>query len=260
MNLSKASAFLSIFAFAYSTRAAVTFSEDFSSGKGSNLIVTGGSETTIDFAGGSANFTGLDSSGATRAYLGTSATFDLAVAFTAEVDVIVPNGSGGNGLAFFGFGTGQRGDSSQGGGAPSFYEPSVGPTAYIALLPNDFNLAGIASADFAGSVMGGLSAPIPGAGPVGSGSHKLQMIYNPSNSSLQFAYKKQGATGAGDPWQVATSINISDNNFTNANGRVFFGGSGAVTFDNLNLVVVPEVSTMTLVALFSCVTLVRRKR
>lgn len=248
-----------------STRAAMTFAEDFSSlARGPNLVVTGGSETTIDYSGGTAKFTGAMSSGSTRAYLGTDLTFDLAVAFTAEIDVSVPDGSTGNGLAFFGFGTGQRGDSSVVDGAPSYYEPSTGPTAYLALLPSDFgNGVGsmIASADLNSSILSGTSLVIPGSGPVGSGNHKLQMIYNGAGF-LQFAYKKEGATGPGDPWVVASTIDISDNGFTNFNGRVFFGGSGDVTFDNLSVtgVLVPEPSIASLFAIVSCAALFRRRR
>jgi len=252
--------FFTALALSSSTRAAMTFAEDFLSGRGPNLVVTGGSETTIDYSGGTAKFTGAMSSGSTRAYLGTDLTFDLAVAFTAEIDVSVPDGSTGNGLAFFGFGSGQRGDSSVVNGAPSYYEPSTGPTAYLALLPSDFGNdvdSMIASADLNSFILSGTSLVIPGSGPVGTGNHKLQMMYNGAGS-LQFAYKKDGL----GEWVTATTIDISDNGFTNFNGRVFFGGSGDVTFDNLSVtgVLVPEPSVASLFAIVSCAALFRRRR
>ncbi len=230
-----------------SANAAISFTEDFSSNTaGGNLVVTGGSAADIDFSAGTARFTGTNGTGSGRAYLGTNTAFDLGVDFVVEVGVIIPNTSGGNGVAFFGFGAGQRGDSTGGGGAPSYYEPSDGPATYIALIPDDFggaNAGKIAYADYDTTVTGGTAGAFYQSGGLdvllGSGSHRLQMSYSASTNLLQFSYKENGI---GSFVALGPALLISDNGFSSSTGQLFFGGSGNVTFDNVSLVVPPPLN------------------
>jgi PEP-CTERM putative exosortase interaction domain len=243
----------------------VSFSEDFSSNTaGPNLGLKGGSSANIDFSAGNARFTGTNPLGAERAYIGTSTNFNLAQDFTVEVQVTVPSAGGGNGVALFGFGSGTPGDSSAGGG-PSYYEPSAGPAAYVALIPDDFGNPGsnskISYADFNAANTGGTAATFYASGGndviLGSGTHRVRMSYNASTTTLTFSYQEDSI---GSFINLGPSINIGDNGFNSTTGQIFMGGAGGVTYDNVNVTVIPEPSHLAMLAFVSAGTLLRRTR
>ncbi len=250
--------------YASAANGAVSFSEDFSSNtSGPNLGLKGGSSSNIDFSAGNARFTGTESTGSQRAYIGTSTNFNLAQDFTVEVEVTVPSAGGGNGVALFGFGSGQPGDSSSGGG-PSYYEPSLGPSAYVALIPSDFgppNASKITYADFNAGNTGGTAATFYQSGGndviLGSGTHRLRMTYSASTTTLTFSYQEDGI---GSFINLGPGINIGDNGFDSTSGQIFMGGAGGVTYDNVNVTVVPEPSHIALLSLVSAGAMLRRAR
>lgn len=255
----------SLLTFCASANGAVSFSEDFSSNTaGPNLGLKGGSAANIDFSAGNARFTGTESTGAQRAYIGTSTNFNLAQDFIVEVEVTVPSAGGGNGVALFGFGSGTPGDSSSGGG-PSYYEPSAGPSAYVALIPDDFGNPStnskISYADFNAANTGGTAATLYQSGGndviLGSGTHRLRMAYSASTTTLTFSYQEDGI---GSFIDLGPGINIGDNGFDSTTGQIFMGGAGGVTYDNVNVSVIPEPSHITMFALLSAGGLLRRTR
>ena len=257
-----ATSFLGLLA---SANGAVSFSEDFSSNTaGPNFGLKGGSSADIDYSAGNARFTGTEATGAQRAYIGTSTDFNLAQDFTVEVQVTVPSAGAGNGVAFFGFGSGAPGLSNVAGG-PSYYEPSAGPSAYIALIPDDFPNANvnseIAYADFnAGNTGGTATTQFTSGGNdvvLGSGTHRVRMSYSASTSSLTFSYQEDGI---GSFIDLAPAIPIGDNGFDSTTGQVFMGGAGGVIYDNVNVTVIPEPGHAVMLALVSTGVLLRRAR
>lgn len=245
----------------FAANGATSFVEDFSSNTmGPNLVVTGGSGSDINFSGGNAAFTGTSATGSQRAYLGTNMAFDLGVDFIAELGVFIPTTGGGNNIAFFGFGTGQTGVSAPG---PSFFEPSQGPTTYIAVIGDgvgNSNAQKIAYADFDSAVTGGTATNIYQSGGndvlLGSGSHRLRMSYSGTTGLLEFSYQEDSI---GSFIALAPAINIADNGFTSTTGQLFFGGSGNAVFDDVSLTVVPEPSQVTLLGV-ACLGLILRRR
>ena len=255
----------SLLTFCASANGAVSFNEDFSSNTaGPNLGLKGGSSANIDFSAGNARFTGTNPLGAERAYIGTSTNFNLAEDFTVEVQVTVPLGGGGNGVALFGFGPGTIGASGP-EGDPSYYEPSVGPSAYIALIPTDFPQPGSASnityADFNAGNTGGTAATFYQSGGndvlLGSGTHRVRMTYDASTTTLTFSYQ---ANSSGSFIDLGPGINIGDNGFNSTTGQIFMGGAGGVTYDNVSVTVIPEPSHLAMFALVSAGTILRRTR
>lgn len=255
----------SLLTFCASANGAVSFNEDFSSNTaGPNLGLKGGSSANIDFSAGNARFTGTETTGSQRAYIGTSTNFNLAQDFTVEVQVTVPSTGGGNGVALFGFGSGTPGDSSSGGG-PSYYEPSLGPAAYIALIPDDFPDANsnseITYADFNAGNTGGTAQTFYQSGGndvvLGSGTHRVRMTYNASTTTLTFSYQEDGV---GSFIDLGPGINIGDNGFDSTTGQIFMGGAGGVIYDNVSVTVIPEPSHLAMVALLSTGALLRRAR
>lgn len=256
----------SLLAFCASANGAVSFSEDFSSNTaGPNLGLKGGSSANIDYSAGSARFTGTAPTGSERAYIGTSTNFNLAQDFTVEVQVTVPSAGGGNGVALFGFGSGAPGDSSAGDGGSSYYEPSAGPSAYIALIPDDFPDANanseITYADFNAGNTGGTANTFYQSGGndvvLGSGTHRVRMSYNASTSTLTFSYQEDGV---GSFIDLGPAINIGDNGFDSTTGQIFMGGAGGVIYDNLNVTVIPEPGQAVMLAVVSAGVLLRRTR
>ena len=267
MNSSKILTVATFLSLSVAAVAATSFTEDFSGfNSGSSLGVKGGNLVDIDFSAGTARFTGDDTTGAERAYLGTNMNFDLGVDFVAEVGVSIPGTGGGNNVAFFGFGAGQRGVSAPGGpspGAPSYYEPSEGPAAYVALIGDSFsppNARKIAYADFGTGVTEGTANNLYKSGGVdvllGSGIHRMRMTYTAANQQLEFAYQ---AGSLGSFVALGPAISIANNGFSTTTGQLFFGGSGNIAFDNVSLVV-PEPGNAVLLSVVFIGALLRRRR
>jgi hypothetical protein len=263
-RLLKVAVATSLLVFCASANGAVSFNEDFSSNTaGPNLGLKGGSSANIDFSAGNARFTGTEPTGSERAYIGTSTNFNLAQDFTVEVEVTVPSTGGGNGVALLGFGSGTPGDSSI-GGAPSYYEPSAGAAAYIALIPDDFaapNTSKVAYADFnAGNTGGTADNLYQSSGNdviLGSGTHRVRMTYSASTSTLTFSYQEDGI---GSFIDLAPGINIGDNGFDSTSGQIFMGGAGGVIYDNVNVTVIPEPTQAAMLLIVSAGVMLRRAR
>lgn len=237
--------------------AATTFTEDFSSNTmGPNLVLGGGSGTDIDYSASNAHFTGTDSSSSQRAYLASGMAYDLGVNFVVDAVVTIPTATGGASdgpkVAFFGLGSGNRGDSSGSGGSPSYNEPSAGPSAYAAFFSAGGGL--IATGDFDSTDTGGTAANIQ-TPTLGAGTHRLRMTYDATAGTVTFEFQEDGIGG----YTALDPVTVSDNGF-GASSSFFFGGAGGVVFDDISAVVIPEPGQAMLAALGLAGMALRRRR
>lgn len=202
--------------------AATYLTEDFSTDFGV-LIDTGGSGMSVVEDGvakiGSASNDGRD-------WYGTADTDYNTITFTAQVDVVVEAGSNHASSLFFGLGMGL--DADNGGLAPGFDEPSVGPAVYVAVRDNPFgsHILGDFAADSDGNVIG-----VNTDGPAGPGTHTLRLSHDHVGSTVDF-FISLNQTGI---FSLLSTVDISDNGFDATNTRVFFGAAEGRIFDNFQV-------------------------
>ncbi len=188
----------------------MSFKEDFHS----NTLPAGLEQPGFSpiYANGAVTFPNND-----RRYLQTVANYNN-TNFIAEVTVTVNNGSGGNGIAFFGLGSGV---------ASYFYgEPRVSPTTYVRLFPDDFH----------GGAVGITTSTAESIGNVfnaaGQGTHRVRITWDRVTKTFTVAIQKNYTGGPFSP--TATIVLTPDNEaFGDTNTRIYFGGAGNAVFDDL---------------------------
>lgn len=191
-----------------------SFAENFNAGSlPSSLEAASGVPT---FSGGTVNFPG--SNDYNRTYLQTIANYNN-TNFVAEVTVKVATCCGGTGAAFFGLGQ----------GVPSywFHEPRNSPTTYVRIAPDDFG------AFFA--ITTSTTENIGTATAAGTGTHRVRLTWDHVAKSFTAAIQKNYTGGTFTP--TYTIALAPDNEFFgDTNTRIFFGGAGNSTFDDLRVV------------------------
>ncbi len=200
---------------------------------------TGGTAAT--FNGVNAAFPGAGSGG--RSYLRTVADDYNTASFVADITVTLLS-NGGNGVAFFGMGTGEP--------FPSFFnEPRIGPHIYMRPGPDNFLGGAINFTDQA--------VEIPFGGDLaGTGTHRLRMVWDAVLQQMTFAIDQDYTGGAFSATSTFGTFDGSNNGFGITNSRIFFGGTSGTTFDDLVVSVVPEPASLTMMTLGSL--LLRRAR
>lgn len=231
--------------------AAVDVSEDFTTDFGA-LVDTGGSGTST-VTGGVAEIGTPGGGNDGRDWYGTSDTDYGLFNFVAEVDVVVEAGTNNENSLYLGLGVGN--DADNGGGAPGFDEPSVGPAVYVGVRDNAG--ANHILGDFDGTSTGAAIGANT-AGPAGAGTHTLRLDYDGITADFSIDL---GQTGT---FALLSSIPAADNGFDGTNSRVFIGASQGRQFDNFNVTVgeriIPEPTSLVLFGLGTVGTLCMRRR
>ena len=192
-----------------------SFAESFEDGLPGTLEQSG--PLTPDFTSGAAVFTGGNEFG--RTYLRTAANYDT-TNFVAEMTVTVTSGFGGSGLAFVGFGA----------GVPNcgfFCEPMTAPSIYARIGPNDFG-------PFV-AITNGAVENIGSTVDGGDGTHRVRITWNHVTGGFTFAIHRNYAGGPFVPTSIIGPVVVTDV-FGDTNSRIFFGGAGNATFDDLRVV------------------------
>lgn len=152
-----------------------------------------------------------------RRYLRTIANYNN-TSFTAEVTVTVVSGGGGSGIGFIGFGA----------GVPNcgFYcEPMFAPSIYARVAPDDFNPS-----------VNVTNGPVEHIGYTpddgGTGTHRLRITWDHVTKGFTFAIHRYYTGGPFVPTTTIGPVIVTDV-FGATNSRIFFGGAGNVTFDDL---------------------------
>jgi len=232
--------------------AASSIVEDFSSNTIGALVTTGtvSGAAAADYSGG--NMTLPVGGDTQRSYIGTPDLDYHSVSFSAQVDVVITATGGAN--AFFGLGPGLVGGDGSGGG-PAFGEPSTGPVLFGAFNADDRDGGQINTGDFNTGTTDNVSGTGGDTPVVGSGSHTLFLDWDANTQMLDISASING----GAQTALAT-LDGSDNGFTAADSRIFFGGDGSTIFDNFRVTVVPEPSTTLLAGFVGLFGLARRRR
>jgi hypothetical protein len=157
-----------------------------------------------------------------RRYLRTVANYDT-TRFVADVTVTINDGQdGGNGIVFFGLGAGVAGGE--------FGEPVTAPAAMARVSPTDFfNFFSMATStnDHLDYI----------AGLPGSGTHRLRISWDPSSALFTIAVHPNYTGG---PFVSAQTFSeVLTEPFGPTDSRIFFGGAGNSTFDDLQVVTLP---------------------
>jgi hypothetical protein len=152
-----------------------------------------------------------------RGYTRTVGNYDT-TGFVAEVTVTVAAGFGGEGMGFFGFGAGEPNDGFWG-------EPMTAPSIYARIGPDDFG-------PFVGITDGYTEHIGDTPGEAGDGTHRLRITWNPATQAFTFAIHQHYAGGPFVPTTTIGPVTVTDT-FSPTDSRIFFGGAGNATFDNL---------------------------
>lgn len=166
-----------------------------------------------NYSGGVVTFPDYD-----RRYLRTIANYNNS-SFIAEVTVTVSTGFGGEGMAFIGFGAGEP-------NCGFFCEPMVAPNIYARIGPDDFG-------PFVG-VTNGIVEHIGDTVDAGDGTHRVRITWNHVTQEFTFAIHRYYAGGPFVPTTVIGPVVVTDV-FGDSNSRIFFGGAGNATFDDLQV-------------------------
>jgi hypothetical protein len=156
-----------------------------------------------------------------RGYTRSVGNFDT-TGFVAEVTVTVAAGFEGAGMGFFGFGAGER-------NFDFFDEPATSPAIYARIGPDDF---GPFVAVTNGDPGNGGTENIGNASDAGDGTHRLRITWNPATQAFTFAIHQHYAGGPFVPTTTIGPVTVTDT-FSPTDSRIFFGGAGNATFDNL---------------------------
>ncbi len=187
-----------------------SFSENFNSNLLPATLEESGSSPT--YAGGVVTF------GDARGYLRTKANYNN-TSFTAEVTLTVFSDAGGEGIGFIGFGAGEPNCGS------FFCEPMFAPSIYARIAPDDFH------SGFVG-LTNGSEENIGQTGGGGTGTHRVRITWNHVTKGLTFAIHRFYTGGPFVPTTTIGPVVVTDV-FGETNSRIFFGGAGNVTFDDL---------------------------
>jgi len=216
-----------------------SFTENFNGGglPGPYLENSLGASSAPTYSGGAARFSDAEGD---RGYLRTIEDDWSSVSFRAEITVTYPGG-GSAGAPFFGIGDGTP------GGIGDFPATSPAILAWIRFEGGDvmsiYDRGGVNGEQHEGPLGGGV------------GTHRLRMDWNATTDQLQFFVDNNSTTFVTADF-TSSLIDGSNNGFTNANTRIFFGGTqgspSELVFDDLVVTVesaVPEPSTFVLAAL-----------
>ena len=146
-------------------------------------------------------------------------------------------------------GPGQPG--AGGGAGPSFGEPSLGPSVFVALNAIDRDMGQANLGDFNIGNTGG-TAETAGDAPVIDGATFVTI-------GLDFIVTTGDLVFTADGAELFTA-NAGDNGFDATNSNIFFGGEDGTTFDNFQVTVVPEPTSALLLGLAGFAGLLRRRR
>lgn len=180
---------------------------------------------TLEESGGSPIYSGgvvsFPNNGYYRRYLRTLTNYNT-TNFLAEVTVTVSSGYGGDGMGFFGVGD----------GSPAwwfFNEPRTQPAAYGRIMPNDFGGNGDMTTTSTEKIASVISAS-------GDGTYRVRLIWNYSTQRLIVAVHKNYI--AGQAFRATSVFGTAiPESYGPTNTRLFFGGSGNSTFDDLTVLV-----------------------
>ena len=153
-----------------------------------------------------------------RGYLRTAQNY-RAIDFIAEVTITVASGAGGGGIAFFGAGPGVPN--------PGFYlEPYDSASIYVRTMPDEF-YATVAVTNATAENQ----AP---SSDGGDGTYRMRITWNHVTGTFTYAFQKNYAGGVFTPTFESGAIPFGGmGSLTDANFRIFFGGAGNATFDDL---------------------------
>lgn len=187
---------------------ATSFREDFNSNALPATLEESG--LSPDYAGGAVTFPNGD-----RRYLRTIANYNT-TNFIAEVTVTVSTGSTGNGMGFFGLGSGVADHCF-------FLEPCVPPAAYVRIAPDDFGDGAMttSSQETTGSI----------SGAAGDGTHRVRITWSQAIKTFTVALQKNYTGGAFSPSSIIGTV--IQESFGATDTRIFFGGAGNSVFDDL---------------------------
>lgn len=232
----------------------VSFTEDFSSGLGSNLAYgwynPGWTSPSVNIstATGACVFNGNN---ADRDYV-NSVGADYGVSdkdWTATVQV---NMGGGVDYAscFFGLGPGTSG----GYGYPYYSEPKTSPVVYLRLWAAESETSNGVTV-----IAGGAETKYHPVTVDANTTYLYQLAYTASTNQLAVKF---GTQLDGSDLQTLQTVALSGYGYTSTNSSIFFGGNNAGTFDNLVVTVVPEPASTVLlgVGLFGLLAYAWRKR
>lgn len=160
--------------------------------------------------------------GDSRGYLRTAQDYKD-ITFMAEVTLTVTSAWAGDGrsIAFFGLGEGVP----NGG----FYdEPYSSSSIYVRVMPSDFfpgtqvTNGGVELNDASRTTFGG------------DGTYRVRITFNHSTQAFTYAFQKDYTGGTFTPTFVSDPITLNGGAyFDGQNARIFFGGAGNATFDDL---------------------------
>jgi hypothetical protein len=154
-----------------------------------------------------------------RGYLRTAQNYKN-LDFIAEVTIGVVSGAGGGGgIAFFGAGP----------GVPNpyfFLEPYSDASIYVRMMPDEFG----ATTEVTNAGVEHEATTIDG----GDGTYRVRIVWNHVSGTVTYAFQKNYAGGVFAPTFTSAPIAFGGvSNLTDDNFRVFLGGAGNATFDDL---------------------------
>ena len=154
-----------------------------------------------------------------RTYLRTTSNYNT-TNFVAEVTLTVASGFGGSGIGFIGFGAGEP-------NCGFFCEPMTAPNIYARIGPNDFG-------PFVG-ITNGEVEHIGGDPPDGGdGTHRVRITWDHATGEFTFAIHRYYTGGPFVPITIIGPVTVTDE-FGDSDSRIFFGGAGNATFDDLRV-------------------------
>ncbi|MEO5510634.1 MAG: hypothetical protein ABIS27_08375 [Longimicrobiales bacterium] len=201
----------------------MSFNENFDlKGSSARLLENTGAPPT--YSNGGLIFPGSD-----RGYLRTIASNYNNTSFKADITMTIVGGFPGTGtaIAFFGFGTGEPDYGF-------FGEPTTDPSIYARVMPDEFNGPSVQITNATGGVLQEGAAEAPGQG--GNGTHRLRISWDRETKEFTvFVHTNYVEGTAFVPTAVLGPIAVPGV-FDDTNSRIYFGGAGNVTFDNLHVV------------------------
>ena len=183
-----------------------------------------------DYSTGAAVFGGSDDG--LRTYLRTTGTGYNDVDFVADMTVTVA-GHGGVGIAFIGLGTGTTNECE------FFCEPTGHPSVYVRIFPDDFAGGSAITDRTAEGYVWNVIQEGANSGVGGSGTHRVRMSWQASTGEFSVAIHEDYQEGA-DFTATTTMTRTVDASAFAGNGRIFFGGAGNATFDNVRVTAMPR--------------------
>lgn len=197
------------------------FSEDFDSMSLPATLEQSSCCASVSFTTGAAVFPGIGDNG--RVFLRSIEDDFHASNFVFEITVTVSTGFGGAGAAFIGLGRGEP--------SGNFYnEPRDGPHLYLRVFADDAPWNG------AVSVVDDAQDVFESAVSVaGEGTHRIRVSWNDEAGEVTFEIHQDYTEGSFVASTTIGPFNGSDNGFTAADSRIFFGGASGITFDDLSV-------------------------